>query len=138
MKILLTFFVLLFSSSVLAGDDLTGKKIFCKAKLVDKDLMYAAGIIFRGTDYLGYYFQTSIDEKKYFVLKYKTSPMLIKIYNPGGEHIFDIDRKNLGITFHKELYSKNDFNEGDCKITKENVSLLIDDYFKEIIGDNLI
>ena len=138
MKILLTLFVLLFSSFAYAGDDLTGKKIFCKAKLIDKDLMYAAGIIFRGTDYLGYYFQTSIDEKKYFHVRYKTTPVLIKIYNPGGEHIFDIDRKNLGITFHKELYSKNDFNEGDCKITKEDVSLLMDDYFKEITGDNLI
>ena len=35
MKIFLTLFVLLFSSSVVAGDDLTGKKIFCVKKSID-------------------------------------------------------------------------------------------------------
>ena len=125
MKILLTIFVLFFSSSVLAGDDLSGKSIVCGVTLEylcnkfensgecpdtpNQEVIMA--IEFKNNDQASYYdydglFFNMPKENIEVPLFYKTDLQSIMIYqsktDKDAKYIFKIDRKSLNFRIAEE------------------------------------
>ena len=126
MKILLTFFVLFFSSSVVAGEDLTGKKLFCFKKNTNANSFVLFGLNF--IDHSKVEILTETYEKPYkeYLYNYATSVSKIVI---DGRYIGDnytIDRKNLDV--EPGLLNSDFLFKGDqCKVALKDLSEL----FKE-------
>ncbi len=97
MKTFLTFFVLLFSSSVVAGDDLTGKKILC-IRIVD--VVRIMSLEFVDKNLVEYSFYTSRTNNTYKALwNYNADQINVKIFDPDdlNNYAYIIDRKNLEV-----------------------------------------
>ena len=126
MKTLLTVFVLLISSSVFAGDDLTGKKLFCFKKSTTANSFILFGLNF--IDHSKVEILTETYEKPYkeYLYNYATSVSKIVINGTYVGDNYTIDRKTLDI---KPGLLNSDFVfKGDhCKIVLKDLSEL----FKE-------
>jgi len=140
MKTLLTLFVLLFSSSVLAGDNLAGKKIFCK-KISDTQINLL-GFHFINDDGVLIYFHNN-KSLVWRSEKYRNNLLQIEIYhitdpsNTSGVKaegddptIFEIKRKDLEVN---SLGSKTtwDFKPEYCELINDE-SLFINVFETEI------
>ena len=128
MKTLLTLFVLLFSSSVVAGDDLSGKSIVCGIKLLDLCKMFKTEdkcldvpnvefimpIEFKNKDQASYYdymgfFFNQLEEDNEVPLFYHTDLQSIMVYSDKRDkddmpHLLRIDRKSLNFIFYGGEY----------------------------------
>ena len=97
MKKTLIILVLLFSSSLFAGDDLTGKKILC-IRIVDVARIMSFDFVSnKAVEYSSY---TGRTNKTYRELwHYNTSSINVKIFSPDdlNNYAFIIDRKNLEV-----------------------------------------
>ena len=99
MKTLLTLFVLLFSSSVVAGNDLTGKKLFCISN-PEKAINYA--FYFTSKDTVWFYmsdYSTEKTNKNHLFSKYEYTTSLkdIGLYTKDKTKIFIIERTTLDV-----------------------------------------
>ncbi len=118
MKTLLTLFVLLFSSSVFAGDDLTGKKIYCESEWVDslKEEVNLLGFNFYSTErveiikskYSQFTKETTIDYGEYYLSDFSIYVELFmdidrsNYYILNGPDHYDIHRRDLEIYYRTE------------------------------------
>ena len=128
MKILLTFFVLLFSSSVYADDSLDGKSIICGYIEKDQNIILL-GIEFLEDNKVEMYNRdlNSLSEEFNTSFFYQTSFSLIKIINENEPGFLQIDRKTLNITIHQETVDAEGlFNGENCLV-----------YNNETIGMNM-
>ena len=126
MKTLLTLFVLLFSSSLVAGEDLTGKKLFCFKKNTNANSFVLFGLNFIDHSKVKILTETYEKPHKEYLYNYATSVSKIVI---DGTYIGDnytIDRKNLDV---EPGFLNSDFLfKGDqCKVALKDLSEL----FKE-------
>ena len=138
MKILVTIFVLFFSSSVVAGDNLGGKKIFCSEKR-------HSGIVL-----IGFKFVSSHDVKIFKestsspleinTHKYETSAHQIEIndYFNFNRMLYLISRKTLSVETTKWTSILWAFKGGTCKVINEDIVDLFNQLLKEYKKDNKI
>ena len=140
MKTLLTLFVLFFSSSVFAGDDLTGKKIICGFFDHDTQIVKVNAWDFISDDRVLFY-------PKMWEYNYEAGPTSIFIYYDNKNAIRNkISRKNLEVTHthytadseQQILYKSEQCKISEVKDTNDSISL-----FKEVIlidlkKDNLL
>ena len=110
MKILLTLFVLFFSSSVVAGDDLSGKSIIC-GEIDDNKKIQVFGVGFL-KNYKVKMIVETVDESETLDsdnsserenLYYETSHSLIKILIKNKSNFIHINRTSLNVIFYNEL-----------------------------------
>ncbi len=129
MKTFLTLFVLLFSSSVFAEDDLIGKKLFCMKYINNNDELILRGFEFISSTELEYHSHSS-SRIKYYLSKraYKTSTS--KIYVMRGtstdlKNIEDyiIDRRNLLVA--RVIDSNHNFAVDDCMVATDDLKKMI-------------
>ena len=142
MKILLALFVLLFSSSVVAGDDLTGKKILCIGDYEEANVLENYSFDFLSRNIVKVndsHPDESIGENE---LEYETHPKYIRI-NFISYIILRINRESLVLG---KKYLHHDFIAiGTCKIIEGTGSELwklltdeIDKQVEEIKEGNII
>ena len=138
MKTLLTFFVLFFSSSVVAGDNLGGKKIFCSEKR-------HSGIVLIGFKFVSSHDVTIFKETTSSPLeinthKYKTSAHQIEIndYYNSDRRLHLISRKTLSVDSTKWTSMLWVFKGGTCKVINEDIVDLFNQHLKEYKKDNKI
>ena len=128
MKSFLTLLFLLISFSVFAGDDLTGKKIFCK-KYAQYHEAVLIGFEFTSSDTVKYYASSTFKTKTYISSRaYQISTSKIYVMRGIGEQYknetdYEIDRRNLSIN---RLKLKHDFAEGECDVVNTDLITLID------------
>ena len=128
MKILLTFFILFFSSSVIASDDLSGKKIVCFKESPSDDTVYLIGFDFKNRSSVYVYIETNNDPLKVRNMSYKTSASKIEI------EWIEISRKTLEVNNN---YG-SDFSGNQCSLVSENITGLFSKYLNKYKKDNLI
>ena len=138
MKILLTLFVLFFSSSIYAGDNLGGKKIFC-SKETDYNAILI-GFSFTNSSEVIIYKETINIPLRKITHKYKTSAVKIHItdYIKTGTKYYIIYRKTLAVAPQGYTSSLWDFNEGDCELIEGSIVELFNEYLKHFKKDNKI
>ena len=114
MKILLTLFVLLFSSSVVAGDDLEGNNLLC---LNDPDKGKIWGLEFLPNKEVCHLWTTGETKFEWCYYRYETSPFEIEIIHRDNENIpYIINRKNLNIMNRGKLMIKGEL----CEVINTN------------------
>tara|TARA_B100000575_G_C22720513_1_gene433219 strand:- start:118 stop:546 length:429 start_codon:yes stop_codon:yes gene_type:complete len=122
MKTLLTLFVLFFSSSLLAGDDLIGKKLICS---FDGNKGFVRTFSFIDENFAHSFFSHfSQSDGTVYILddqKYVTYPTIIEIYG-SGSGIYTINRETLGITL---THSNHDIDFGICKLFNNSMDELL-------------
>ena len=119
MKTLLTLFVLLFSSSVVAYDDLTGKKLFC---VVSATKVYNMAINFHSNDKVNI-FLSQLNSQIYTFkdLKYLALPSRISIFN--NDFTYRIDRKSLNLI--EVDNNKKENSLAICNLVEGNIMKLL-------------
>jgi len=140
MKILLTIFVLFFSSSVLADDDLTGKKVICIKNQNDKIILL--GFEFKKNKKVYVYEERSTTPLEYYNEQYETSTSQIYIFTDllglKINHYF-IDRTNLNVTHGKKFDGSGfNFKNGECSLTNENIVKLFNQKLKNLKKQNIL
>ena len=120
MKTLLTILVLLFSSSVVAGDDLTGKKLFC---IVDATKAYNMAINFHSNDKVNI-FLSQLNSQIYTFkdLEYLALPSSISIFNTDFTYL--IDRKSLKL-IEVDRNKKEESELSFCHLVEGNIMKLL-------------
>ena len=144
MKILLTFFVLLFSSSVVAGDDLTGKKLLCPSTLSEVDEYEISSLwVFNSnnqlTKYLSSLLSEDVTEHPYY--KYETDVKFIKIWHIDSDTVFvKINRTTLKMYSNNEVYQKNCILDEHIE-TEDSIKMMLnirEERIKKIKSQNKI
>ena len=143
MKILLTLFVLLFSSSVFAEEELIGKKILC-GYIDDSDIIRINGWLFSSEQKVIFYtyipYSDSFTEREYY---YDTSVSKIKTYTSSNKTktftLNIINRKNLNVSYYGQdsLLYKGDEN---CLVYNIPVNAKVTDgilIFEEVASDEI-
>ena len=134
MKILLTLFVLLFSSSVLA-DDLSGNKIFCK--ITENNSIELIGIEFHSSDRVKFYSESNKDKLSVRHHKYLTTTSEIQIITSIDDlkmTIYRIDRRNLEIKSIQTVISG-----ANCKLVNDkNIKQLFVEALKKEKSKNVL
>ena len=111
MKIFITVIISFFSLSVLAKDDLTGKKLIC---IVDAEQMYNYFLDFKSNFQVHMYFSTQRSEL--LVIPDISYIALPKIINILEEHsTYSINRKTLKLDI-KQFATKNIVEKGSCNL----------------------
>ena len=146
LKTLLTFFVLLFSSSVVAGDDLTGKQIYCQKLWQGKAEQLGFEFIDQNQVNVILSIHTpEVSRVKLFLAEYETDDFYIQTelnLLSGGK--YKINRKNLNIYYYESLiYSNSNSPLENCKISKfenllEAITLIYEVEVKSINDQNKI
>ena len=140
MKTLLTLFVLLFSSSVVAGDDLTGKKIICGFFDDDSQIVKMNAWDFISDDRVLFY-------PKMWEYNYEAGPTSIFIYYDNKNAIRNkISRKNLEVTHthytagseQQILYKSEECKISEVKDTAEGISLFKEDILIQLKEGNIL
>lgn len=125
MKIFLTFFVLFFSSSVIANDDLSGKKLICS---IDGPKGFIRTFSFMDENIAHSFFSSfSQSDGTVYILddqKYVTYPTIIEIFG-SGSGIYTIDRKTLEIKLTQKR-DNLDVDNGTCKLFNNSMNELLD------------
>ena len=131
MKTLLTLFVLFFSSSIIASDDLSGKKIVCYKKSSSGDTVYLTGFDFK--NFMDVYVYTESNNRPLDItsMSYKTSASMIIV---GINSNYKISRKTLEV----ESRYKSSYLGNQCSLVTENITDIFQKYLKEYKKDNLI
>ena len=137
MKILLTLFVLFFSSSVVAGDDLSGKSIIC-GEIDDNKKIQVFGVGFL-KNYKVKMIVETVDESETLDsdnsserenLYYETSHSLIKILIKNKSNFIHINRTSLNVIFYNELKETTlEISGENCLVYNEET---VDINFKKI------
>lgn len=145
MKIFLTFILLLFSSSVVAGDDLTGQKILC--------IKIFEGVIIKGEDNIKLDVFEFIDDKiventfkyaggkKTFGYFYEAQIRNIYIYLPQPDKskrfLYKLNRENLTLTSIGKNTREIVYNKGSCNLIYDDFDLnsliVIEEKFRQKI-----
>ena len=145
MKTLLTLFVFLFSSSVVAGDDLTGQKILC--------IKISEGVVIKGEDDIKLDVFEFIDNKiveqtfkyaggkKTFGYFYEAQIRNIYIYLPeldkSKRFLYKLNRKNLILTSIGKNTKEIVYNIGSCNLIDDDYDLnsliVIEEKFRQKI-----
>ena len=131
MKIILTFFVLLFSSSVFA-DDLTGKKLIC---IIDASKVYNMTFSFTGPEEVNSYFSEqdstiySYNNQLYIALPTKINILF-------SDATYSIDRKTLKLNA-SEPGKKEVFESGTCELFNLNEDQLLL-YLKTLVNQQIV
>ncbi len=125
MRTLFAFFILFFSSSVVAGDDLTGKKLICS---IDGPKGFIRTFSFMNENIAHSFFSYfSESDGTVYILddqKYVTYPTIIEIFG-AGSGIYTIDRKTLDIKLTQK--SNNlDVDIGTCKLFNNSMDKLLE------------
>ena len=140
MKTILTLFVLLFSSSVFAGDDLSGKKILCLKMSViqpSQDMIKVDAFHFKDKKNVDNIFNTpfEIHTFKYFYdAQFRNIYLYLPKENKDKKFFYKINRKTLSVTIIAKNSNEIYYNESSCSIVKGDLYLLIDnkiENFKE-------
>ena len=132
MKTLLTLFILLFSSPVFAGDDLTGKKLIC---IIDASKVYNMTFGFTGPEKVNSYFSEqdstiySYNNQLYIAL-----PTRINIL--FSHATYSIDRKTLKLNAN-EPGKKEVFESGTCELFNLNEDQLLL-YLKTLVNQQIV
>ena len=132
MKTLLTLFVLLFSSSVFAGDDLTGKKLIC---IIDASKVYNMTFSFTGPEKVNSYFSEqdstiySYNNQLYIALPTKINILF-------SDATYSIDRKTLKLNA-SEPGKKEVFESGTCELFNLNEDQLLL-YLKTLVNQQIV
>ena len=143
MKIFLTIFVLLSSSSVFAEDKLLGKKIFCKK--ITSTSISLIGFYFLKDNKSEVYYHNTKGPLKSRKLKYKTNLLTITIYeedtsNTSGvddtEDLWSINRKNLEFTFL--VNADGNFEEKECELVNDLFISIFNNEIKKINEGNIL
>ena len=148
MKILLTLFVLLFSSSVVAGDDLSKKSIIC-GKINENKILVIQGYDFISNVNAEIYFYDNLDDKVKIVpdndFKYETNLSQIKIIrflDKSKKHLSKkytvIDRETLQVSWYDgtEISILYKGNSNNCKVRRyENIIDNLNEIKKELIQE---
>ena len=134
MKTLFTLFVLLFSSSVVASDNLSGKKIVCFKPMSSNDTVYLIGFDFKNLSEVSVYTETNNDPLVITNMYYKTSTSKIEIKWLNNTWFYKISRKTLEV----EGRYKSSYLGNQCSLVTENITDIFQKYLKEYKKDNLI
>ena len=144
MKTLLTLFVLFFSLSVFAEEELIGKKILC-GYIDDSDIIRINGWLFSSEQKVIFYtyipYSDSFTEREYY---YDTSVSKIKTYTSSNKTktftLNIINRKNLNVSYYGQdsLLYKGDEN---CLVYNILVNAKVTDdgilTFEEVTSDEI-
>ena len=142
MKFFLTLFDLLFSSSLFAGDDLTGKKIFCVKK--SEDSYHLLGFNFITSNKVRIYRESEILSLDETETTYRTTALNIITFETvlnkvklGKKEIspFKIQRKNLSVYYASDKWT---YKSDNCNLVKGIFVKIIADAKKDIMKENLI
>ena len=135
MKTLLTLFVLLSSSSVVAGDDLTGKKIFCLKKSIDS--YYLLGFNFITSNKVRMYRESENLSLSETETTYRTTVLHIGTFETVDKKIspFKINRKNLSVSHQTKMWT---YKPGNCKLVQGIFVKIFADTKKDLKKENLI
>ena len=134
MKTLITLFVLFFSSSVIASDDLSGKKIFCFKESPSNDTVYLIGFDFKSRSNVYVYTETNNAPLEVRNMSYKTSASKIVLEMVAFQWWYKISRKTLEVNNNYGT----DFSGNQCSLVSENITGLFSKYLNKYKKDNLI
>lgn len=134
MKIPLTLFVLFFSSSVIASDDLSGKKIVCYKKVSSSDTVYLTGFDFKNKADVHVYNETNNEPLKVGISSYKTSTSMIIIEFVTNVALYKISRKTLEVDSDFQI----NFSGNQCSLVSSDIKGIFLEYLREYKKDNLI
>ena len=136
MKALISIFVLFFSFSSLAEDELAGKAVYCYREFKYSGALYAKafGVKFISGNEAIIYFEENDEARSSLRGDYSTAAERIFINNSDGDRLILINRKNLIIETIKIIWGT-----GQCEIsnTKELLKLF-DDSFSKFREGNLL
>ena len=134
MKTLFTLFVLLFSSSVVASDNLSGKKIVCFKPMSSNDTVYLIGFDFKNLSEVSVYTETNNDPLVITNMYYKTSTSKIEIKWLNNTWFYKISRKTLGVENNYGI----DYQSDQCSLVSETIKGVFLKHLKKYKKGNLI
>ena len=148
MKTLLTLFVLLFSSSVVAKNTLVGVSFLCSFEEHGKYNILGFGFLennrirgVQGDINTGITLNSGDVPNR--IIEYETSPISIKIFVKNESEFMKINRKSLELSFHKNSKNLGAISGDNCEIHKdgnieENFEKFKEKLVTELTKDNKI
>ena len=130
MKILISIFILFFSFSSLAGDDLTGKAVYCYKEYDTPIAASAFGIKFVSKNEAIFYLERNQKPQEELKRSYTTAAEMISVNDQYGKNLISINRKNLEVLTRN--LGESDWESSYCKIVdpKELLKLFEDSFSK--------